>query len=77
MVMKTQKPEANFFLMRQPDISTTQTGDFTMPGSESPEEDDKPEFEVLHALTPDSSVYSAEASQTSSALGRLMEYVDV
>ena len=63
------------FLMRHADrVSTAQTGENTTPRSEAAEEDDKPDFDVPHAMTPNSSLYSGEVSQTSSALGRLMEY---
>jgi hypothetical protein len=54
-------------------FSTAQTGDGTSPRSGTPEVDEKDFHEGSNAMTPRSSVFSEEISQTSSALGRLMD----
>lgn len=74
--VSTKKIVRRIFLMVNGDhISTAQTGDNSTSRSESVDANDKPTFEVPHATTPSSSIYSGDMSQTSSALGRLMEYV--
>ena len=74
MKLHTEAPTI-FFMAQGDHISTAQTGDHMSSRSQSDEINPKTGFGGSEAVTPRSSVYSGEISQTSSALGRLMEYV--